>query len=143
MSLLGRITEVVDDRAEGWLDRFLEDGRGFVDKKLEDHEAELGTAALDALEDVKAPALGLGRRGLALVVGYLEGGKEAEAQRQYVSHTATFAERNAWIEQRGDQAVDSAAERLEAWEAFKEGLTSGGEAVLKILARVLVGTLGP
>lgn len=137
-----KLEGLVADKGPESVDKLLVAGREWADENLDDEAKDIGTFALDALEEVKPQAVRLGAAGVGMAVGLLASGEDDEAERYYMAHEATQAERDAWIDQRGDAAVDAAAEKSQAWEAFKSGLAKVGAKGLKLLAAILLGAFG-
>ena len=134
--------KAIDDQGPEAVDDLLQDARTWATENLEGDSLAVGVVVLDNLADVKEPALRLGKVGVAMVVGLLESGAEQEAERFYYAHEATQAERDAWIDEQGDDAVDAAAEKAQAWEAFKRGVIKAGKQGLQILGTIILGAIG-
>jgi len=129
-------------KGDGWFDDILSEGRKLSENELPD---ELKTAASDALDELevnKAPLLRLGAFGLAQVVGYFGSDKEEEAKNAYIAKQATYEERRKWMQVGGDLAQQDREERDKAWDETKELLKKIGTVGLKVLTKVLLGSLG-
>ena len=149
MSLVDKLTEkaadLIDDKAEDWLDKLLEEG----DKLAEDHAEDLGEDGkkaademLDLLSQNKQPFVRLGKVGFAHLVAMWQDGDKAEAQRHYLATQATYHERRAAMQKAGDAAANETDERKAAWEAVEQTLKAVGTIGLKVLVKVVLGSLG-
>jgi hypothetical protein len=143
--LIEKAEDLLDDKAEGWLDKLLEEGRDLATE----HEGTLGEDgkkaaddALDLLTENKQPFLRLGKLGFAHLVAMWEDDDKAEARRHYLATEATFEERRAAMQAAGDAAAKDRDERIAAWEAVEDVLKKVGTLGLKFVINLAAKGVG-
>lgn len=134
--------DLVEEAAGAGLDDLLLRANELVDEHVEGDMRGHAIKGLEALREVRQPALRLGKAGLAWIVGLLENGQREAARRLYVATAATYAERRAYMQAAGDRAEVVAREAQESWNALYAGLMKIGEIALKALGLVLLGAIG-
>ena len=131
----------LQDLTEGWMDKFLDEGRA-LKQDLEESSEHAGAAdAIRLLNENKEPFLRLGSLGLARILAHWENDDAAEARRVYLATEATFEERRAAMQAAGDAAVAEKKERDASWEAVQATLLAIGSAGLKFLVKLAMSRL--
>lgn len=141
-TLLAKGVDLIDDKGEEWLGKVIGEGRKLLDTEVDGETAKAGHDALELLDENKQPFVRLGKVGFAQLVAYWEDGEEAEARRQYLATSATYAERRAAMHEAGDAATKDADERKAAWEAVEAVLKKIGTVGLQFIVGMIAKSLG-
>ena len=148
MSLAAKLAEkaadLVDDKAEGWADKLIAEGRDLANEHGDtlDGGKDAAHDALDLFEANKQPFLRLGKVGLGHLLAMWQDDKKADARRHYLATEATYAERRDAMQKAGDAASKDADESEAAWDAAQETLKQVGMIGLKFLVKLVLGSMG-
>lgn len=151
--LAANANELVDDKAEGWLDKGLDEGEKLVDDYIkgftllseEDKKKtrEKAKETIDVLRNGSDSLARLGTLGFAKFTAYLvEDNEEDEARRYYLAHDATFAERRRRMQAITDGLISVEDAEQAAWEAARDVVKQAASLALPFLLKLVAKMAG-
>lgn len=141
-ALASNAADLIDDKAEDWIDGALDKGV-LLSKELPESEQGQADQVIAVLRAGKTPLARLGSLGFAKLTSYLlEDGDEEKARLYYLEHEATFSERRAAMHAATSALIAEGDADKAAWDAAKAVLKQAAGLALPFLLKIAASSVG-